>query len=100
MGTDHAVIALIEIAKDPDYSVASTAVWALGLVSSPSASAALRKLVDAPDSRVAAAALGAIDSVDDELMEKIETIVKTGDPQLVAAALGALGKAGEAGLPV
>ena len=53
---------------------------------------ALRKLIDAPDSRVAAAALASLDVIDEGMIEKLTTIVRSGDPQLVNAALSALAR--------
>src|SRR5439155_5060801 len=52
------------------------------------------------DTRGAATALSSIETIDDALLAKLTSIVRTGDPQLIDAALGALGRAGEDALPV
>ena len=98
--SDRAIAKLVELANSNDYLVASAAVSALGSARTPTATTALRKLLDAPDSRIVAAALGAIDTVDDEVFGKINAIMRTGTPQLVEAALGALANKGDAALPM
>ena len=95
LGSEKATATLIELANKPDVQVGAVAVRALGSVESPDAKRALRALIDAPDARIAAAAIVAIDTVDSELAARLGRIVKAGDPQLIAAALSALGKAGE-----
>ena len=101
MGTDSAVAKLIELVNaGGDVQTSNAAVYALGNARSPAAAAALRGLVDSPDSRIAAAALAGIDTIDEEMLGKLSTIVRTGDPDVVAAALGALSHAGEDALPV
>ena len=67
----------------------------------PAAEAALRKLIDAPgpaDRRGRARRRSTRSTR--RCSRKLTTIVKSGDPQLVNAALAALAKAGEAALPV
>lgn len=100
MATDKAVATLIELGNRPDYSTASAAVYALAASDTPAADQALRKLIDAADTRIAATALQSIDVVDEALFAKLKTIVRSGDYQLVNAALAALGKAGEGALPI
>lgn len=98
--SEPAVAKLIDLAKSPDYSIAAAAVSALGTASTPSAEAAVRALLDAPDSRIAAAAWASIEDVDDELLSKITAVVKTGNAQLVQAAISALANTGGAALPL
>ena len=100
LGTDNAVARLIEMAHSGDSNIATSAIDALGSADTPAANAAMRTLLDSDDSRVVAAVIASFDTIDDELLLRLNTIVKQGDPQLVAAALEALGSAGEIALPV
>ena len=100
IGTTRVVELLVKLCGAGDHTVAIGAVWSLSQISTPEAQQALRKLIDAPDARVAAVAIAAIDDIDEDLLKRLVTIVKSGDPQLVNSALTALGKAGEAALPV
>ncbi len=99
LGSAKGTETLIDLAGKPDVQIAVAATRALGSVESPDAKRALRRLIDSPDTQVASAALSAIDSVDSELAERLVRIVKAGDPQLIAVALQALGKAGEMAIP-
>ena len=99
LGGERAIAVLIEIAHG-DFAAASGAIDALGAISSPDAAAALRELIDAPDVRVAALALGQIQELDAPLIERLTEIVKGADPSLSGAALGLLARAGAASLPV
>ncbi|MEO8550429.1 MAG: HEAT repeat domain-containing protein, partial [Kofleriaceae bacterium] len=101
MGTDTGVAKLISLATTAgDRQTSNAAVYALGNAQSPAAQAALRTLIDSPDSRIAAAALASVDTVDEDLLHRLERIVKNGDPELVSAAIEALAHAGEDALPV
>ena len=86
MGTDAAVAKLIELTSGGDLASSNAAVYALGSAQSPAAFAALRQLIDSPDSRLAAAALASVDVVDQALLDRLSNIVRSGDPELVAAA--------------
>lgn len=99
IGSDRGVTELIALTETGNHATGNAAVIALGTASTDASRAALRKLIDASDSRIAAAALQSLDEIDDALLAKLTTIVKTGDPQIVNAALSALGKAGEPALP-
>ena len=99
LGSDQAVDVLVELATGNDPLMAVPAVQSLGAIATGAARKHLRALVDAPDARVAAAALASIDPVDDELATRLIQIVKSGDPHLGNAAITALAKAGEVGLP-
>ena len=66
LATDKAVARLIEMASGGDHNVATTAISALGGAATPASEAALRKLLDSPDSRVVAAAIGAFESMWEE----------------------------------
>lgn len=101
IGTDRAVVRLVELANGKPDEVAMLATQSLAGVNSPAAAAALRKLVDSKNDKVAAAALGLLDTIDDALMTKLVAIVRAkGDADQVQAALVALGQAGERALPV
>ncbi len=100
LGSERATSTLIDLASKPDVHVAAAAVRSLGQIESPEARKALRALIDSPDTSVASAAITALDSIDSELAERLERIVKSGDPQMIVPALSALGKAGESALPI
>ena len=99
LGGERAITVLIEIAHG-DFAAASGAIDALGAISSPDAAAALRELIDAPDVRVAALALGQIQELDAPLTKRLTEIVQGADPSLSGAALALLARAGAASLPV
>jgi HEAT repeat protein len=99
IGSERGVEVLAKIATHPgDISVA--AVRALARIELPSAKAALLALVDSPSLAVASTAIGELKDFDDALIEKLAGIVTGGDRELVGACLGALARAGEAGIPV
>lgn len=99
LASDGAVDSLTQIANQGDFQTLHAAINALGTANTPAADEALRSLLDSADTRVQAAALGALDSVDPEMIDRLAKLVQSGDQQLAAAALLALGKAGEGGLP-
>jgi HEAT repeat protein len=51
LGSDRVVAVLTQLSTNADYSTASSAVYALGTISTPAANLALRKLMEAQDSR-------------------------------------------------
>lgn len=100
MGTDNAVTKLIELASAPDVEASNVAIAALGRASSNTAQQALRRLVESNDPRVVAAALAGVDTIDDGLRGKLETLLHSGDVQVASSALEALGHVGEDALPI
>lgn len=97
VGTDKAVPALAMIAAHPDDHGAN-AIHALAHMPLASAHAQLVKLVDSPSVQVAATAIADLTDIDAPLLAKLTAIVKSGnDRELVAPALGAIAKAGDAG---
>src|SRR5262249_38810503 len=100
LGSERALDVLAKLAGNGDEQVVPSALAAIGGIASPAADELLRKLVDSPDPRVAAAAVGAIDVVDEALLARLVRLAHSGDSNLQRAAISALGKAGEAALPV
>jgi len=99
LATDHAVETLYELALS-GTELGTSALSVLSTITSPSATMALRKLIDAPTTRIATAAIESITTVDDELLARLSRIVKDGETDLVPAALKALALAGEPGVPL
>ncbi|HEX5057763.1 MAG TPA: HEAT repeat domain-containing protein [Kofleriaceae bacterium] len=98
IASDRAIEVLAKIAGHTTDS-AVAAVRSLARIEKPAAKAALLALVDSPSLTVAATAIGELKDIDAAMVQKLVTIVKDGDRELVTAAIGALARAGEAGLP-
>ncbi|HEY5944194.1 MAG TPA: HEAT repeat domain-containing protein, partial [Kofleriaceae bacterium] len=90
---------LAKIASHPT-EIATSAVRALAKIELPSAKAAILALVDSPSLAVASTAIGELKDFDAALVAKLAAIVHGGDHELVAVTLGALARAGKAGMPV
>jgi HEAT repeat protein len=99
LGSRRAIEALTALAGDLAQPVALAAIGALGAAAVPEAQAAIRQLTEASDPRVAAAAIAHLDEIDAPLLARLARLAKSGDPQLVYAALVALVKARDAALP-
>jgi HEAT repeat protein len=99
LATERTVEVLAQLASHPT-EIASTAMTVLGRIELPSARAAIIALVDSPSLVVAATAINELENPDAEMVAKLAQIVKGGDDELVAASLGALARAGAAGLPI
>ena len=101
VGGDEVVKVLGSLARAGDYEAASAAVYALGQVSATDAQAMLVELARTGDTRIRALAVQNLQPQDDATIQLLTGMVKAGDPQVLAAALGALGKSGDpAVLPV
>src|SRR5262245_43406577 len=98
-GTERAIGVLAQIASHPTED-ASNAVRALARIESPAAKAAIAALVDSPSLIVAGFAIGELKEIDEDMVAKLAAIVEGGERDLVPAALNALARAGEVGLPL
>jgi HEAT repeat protein len=92
-GGDVAIARLVAIARAGDPAAGPGAAMALAGVAG--AQDALLALTDAPDLRVRAAALGALDASSPAAIARLIAVVAAGEPQTAQAALGALGRSGD-----
>ncbi len=101
LASARAIEVLARVASHPG-DAAGHAVRALARVDQPAARAALVGLVDAPSVSVAATAIGALtaDDLAPELVAKLTGFVRGSEHDLVLASLGALAKAGDAGVAI
>lgn len=100
VASERGIDALAQIASRPE-DACSYAMSALARIEDPAGRAAIVKLVDAPSVEVAVAAIGQLTSaaLDGELVAKLAGLARTGNTKVASAALGALAKAGDVGLP-
>lgn len=94
-GGEEVIEVLARLAGGGDYDAAAAAVYALGQISGPDAQARLIELATTGDARVRALAVQNLQPEDDDTIELLKDMVKSGDPSTLAAALSALGKSGE-----
>ncbi|HUS28584.1 MAG TPA: HEAT repeat domain-containing protein, partial [Kofleriaceae bacterium] len=99
LGTDGALAVLEDIAAAGVEETSSSAIVAIARIDTPASHEAISRLIDSPSVEVARRALASVTVVDDALMLKINTIVKTGETGLIEAALEALSHAGSAAVP-
>ena len=98
MGSERAVDVLAKIAIHPG-SASKQAIEALAKIDTAPARAAIVKLIDAPSTEVASAALDAITVVDDALFAKLKAIASNGESDLMIPVIHALSHAGDDAIP-
>ena len=98
--TPEAVAVLAQLAETGADETQRVAFEALAAIHTPEAQEALRGMIDAPSVLTALRAMDALTDVDDETLAKLVTIVEAGDSELGKSAIGAIGRAGEAGGPI
>jgi HEAT repeat protein len=99
LASDGSVAVLEDIASAGGEDTSNPAIAALARIDTPPAHEALSRLIDSPSVAVARAALLSVTVVDGELLAKIDSIVKSGETELLDAALEALAHAGTAAVP-
>ena len=99
LGSEGAIVKLVALVGGDDRPIALEAARSLAASEAPAATSALRTLVDSPDEWICSAAIGGLTTFDDALLVKLTAFARKDDMRRGGAALAALGRAGEPGLP-
>lgn len=99
LATDRAADVLYRIAASGGDETAEAAISTLGRMDTAASAKALAQLIDSPSVKTAERAIGAIETVNPQLLAKLTTIARSGEPALATAAVNAIAHAGTDGLP-
>lgn len=99
LGSTGAIAVLEDIASAGGEQTSNPAIQAIAKIDSPEAHEAISRLIDSPSIDVARHALASVTVIDDELLAKINAIVKSGEAGLLDVAMDALSHAGPKAVP-